>query len=474
MIILIFITLAYTFFRGVYFIYLFQIKEYRFDRFFSRLRENGLLDTLYISRNRIPAISIRNILVLLFLSVSIVLLMLFALENIFIYYSLSFLIFFSPLLALTIVSLAVIFTEIPSQIFRHLLILQAVLKVRSSKSTFIGITGTYGKTSIKEYVSFLLSARYNVAKTEKNMNTAVGIAMGINRFLKKSTDYFVTEVGSYRLGETAQATWYIPFTYGILTGLGNQHLDLYGSRQALVKEETSLLEHIPESGRVYLNHHNTSIQNSLPEIKAQRIMYGFHHSDIKAKILSLRPESTQAQINYHGYEFTIMTHLPGEHSVLNLLPAIAIAMDCGMKPGEIVRRIADLKPVEGKLSVHIGRARATILNDAVNSNVDGFLAALAVLDTYPQKTKYIISQGIIELGVEKRASYERILQELYRINGKLLTTDPFFKKLDTKQGVMIFNDVLQLRDKIVQLMNKHTVVLLEGKLPEDIKKSIMN
>ncbi len=474
MIVIIFITLAYAFIRGLFFIYLYQIKEYRVDRLLSRIRENGILDTFYITRNRMPGISFRNFLIVSFLGLSCSIVFLMAIENKIIYYSLSFLVFFAPFLGFLFVSIAVILTEIPVSLYRFSIILRARQKVRNSKTIFIGITGTYGKTSIKEYLSFLLAAKYNVAKTEKNMNTGVGIAIGINRYLTDTTDFFITEVGSYCPGETWKATWYIPFTYGILTGLGNQHIDLYGSKKALVQEETSLLARIPESGHVYLNHQISDHKELSATIKAKQITYGFHNTSCKAKILTIHTDFTKAQITYRGYSFTITTKLPGEHSILNLLPVISLAMDCGMKPGEIVQRIAQLQPVEGKLSVHSGKAKAIILNDAVNSNVDGFLAALTVLNRYPQKTKYVLSQGIIELGVEKRTSYERILQEISRNNIKLFTTDPFFKKLTNSDSVITFNDVSQMRDKIVTLMNKHTVILLEGKFPEGIVKQIMN
>ncbi len=474
MLIFILITLAYTFYRGFHWVYLYQIKEYRLDRLISHIKEYGVLSTLYTSRTRRPSVSPRNGLLVAFLCVSCILLFLLALERQLLYISLIVLLPFSPALALLIITCGVFATEIPAKIFRSFSILKAVSKVRQSQATFIGITGTYGKTSVKEFIWFILSARFNVAKTDNNMNTGVGIAMGINNNLKKNTRFFVTEVGSYRAGETRQATWYIPFTHGVLTGLGNQHLALYGSRENLIKEETSLLATIPEKGSVYINQGIPQFDRHALSLKANCISYGFHQSDIRARIVSMHAEGTKALIRYKSYEFTIQTCLPGEHSIINLLPAIALAMDYGMKPREIVQRIAELRPIEGKLSIHTGKAKAIVINDAVNSNVEGFLAALSMLKRYPQKTKFIVSPGIIELGGEKRASYEKILHEIYSFHGKLFTIDPLFKKLDFKNEVMIFNDVLHLRDKIVPLMNKHTVVLLEGKLSEEIKKSFMH
>lgn len=473
MIILIFITLAIAYIRGFFFAYLYQIKEYRFDRLVSKINEDGFIKTFYISPVRRPALSIRNILILCLHTGEMIFLFLLALEHQFLYMALIAFIIIAPTLGFLTVTIAVLITEIPVRIYRHFLILQAVIKVRSEKTIFVGIAGSFGKTSVKEYVAHLLSARYNVAKTEKNMNTDVGIAIAINKNLTANTEYFITEVGSYRAGETRRATWYIPFTYGILTGLGNQHVDLYGSRETLILEESSLLYRIPPSGTAYINHSVPNRATLQKEIKAKIKTFDFSHADIKAKIKNITTDKTIAQIQYNGYDFTIETQLPGQHSLLNLLPAIALAMDCGLKPREIVQQIATLKTVEGKLSRHHGKSKAIILNDAVNSNVDGFLAALSVLAHYPQKTKYVVSPGIIELGVEKRQSYLKILEKLYTINAKLLTTDSLFKELDSKNEVMIFNDVLQLRDKIIHLMNKHTVLLLEGKLPENIKSDIL-
>jgi UDP-N-acetylmuramoyl-tripeptide--D-alanyl-D-alanine ligase len=306
------------------------------------------------------------------------------------------------------------------------------------------------------------------------MNTSVGIALSILRHLKKDTEIFVTEVGAYRRGEIKRASWYIPFKYAVLTGLGNQHLDLYGSRENLVHEESSLLYQIPRDGKVYINTSTQLEPKITDKITAQPVTCGIRQGSIRAQIKSIGPSGIRAQIWYQRIDFMIETQLLGEHSLVNLLPAIAIALDLGMKPGTIKAQIASLRPITGKLSLHTGKAKATIIHDGVNSNVDGFIAAIRVLEQFPQKTKYIVSQGIIELGVEKQPSYERILKELSKTQTKLLTTDSLFSSLDKEKRVMIFNDVSDLQKKLNSLINKQSVVLIEGKFPEPVIKNLLN
>ena len=469
---IILLTIIFVFIKGLHILYLFQIKEYRLDRLLSHIREKTIQKVFYTSKNKYPSKSLRNIAIIGFLGLTDLILFLFALENNYAYYFMTFALPFSPFIAFGIIAIASYGTELPVQVYRTLLVLQAYIKVKYSKTVFIGITGSYGKTTVKEYLAHVLGGKFNVAKTEKNMNTNAGIALSILRHLTKKTEFFITEVGAYRKGEIKKASWYMPFSYGILTGLGNQHVDLYGSRKILIDEESSLLYDIPETGKTYINSNIPEKEYVLSSIKAHKVLYGLKHSQVRVHILHQRPTMTTARVSYNGYDFTIVLHLPGEHSLLNILPVIALSIDLGMKPVEITARLDTLRPVTGKLSIHEGRSKSTIINDSVNSNVDGFIAGIKTLHSFSQTTKYIVTQGIIELGVEKRSSYEQILQELYKTNSKLLTTDVLFHELDSENRVMIFNDVSGMQQKLLTLMNRHTIILIEGKFTEAFTKQL--
>lgn len=459
--------------RSFEIIYLFQIKEYRFDRVSSFLRETGYWKYLYTLNIKLPSKSFRNLMLSLYVFGITTILLLLAFEINIIYHLMAYGLIISPFIAFLFVASGIWFTNIPVGLHRNLTVIRAIKKLNFSESVFIGVTGSYGKSSVKEYTYELLAERFSTEKTMKNMNTDVGIALSILRNLKKKTEFFVTEFGAYREGEVSKIAKLIPLKYVILTGLGNQHLDLYGNRETLVKEETFPLKELGTKGTGYipydLEYKNRILQSTVCKI----VTYGTaNNADIKAKITKIDHHGFEASISYRGKTFDIKSKLLGEHSVVNLLPAIALSIDLGINQKVIASKIEKLDYIAGKLSVHEGKNLTTIINDAVTTNVDGFIAAIGVLELFPQKNKFILTKGIIELGVEKSESYDRILKSLNNTNIKLFTTDAMFKKQESKNNVMIFNDVSEMQ-KFITISNRNTIVLLEGRFSTNFISNII-
>lgn len=449
-------------------LYLFQIKEYRFDRFSSMLREQGVITSLYTLRLSFPKKSLRNILILLFSGITLSVLFLYSFEQSMLFSLLSFGFFLAPFTSLGIVFLGVILTTIPSYFIRKAIRYKAIQKVRSSNALFIGVTGTYGKTSTKEYLAHILSGKYNVTKTPKNMNTDVGIAQSIVRFLNSYTEVFIVELGSYRRGELSYASSYIPFSRMILTGLGNQHLDLYGSREALIEEETSPLYSLGKEKTVYVP--DTSLNAGAIDVeRLHPVSFGVSN-DVDIRLINAKSSQygSEGIVQYKNRTVRLKTSLLGVHSLENLLPAIGVACDLGMDVKTIESRITSLKPIKGKLSLHEGPHQSRVLHDGVNSNLNGFLAAISVLQSFPQKKKFIMTQGIIELGVEKRSSYKEILNKLNNTGISLYTTDKMFSTIKTNVNILTFNDVSSMKRGLISHSDSDTIVLLEGIFSKEV------
>ena len=122
--------------------------------------------------------------------------------------------------------------------------------------------------------------------------------------------------------------------------------------------------------------------------------------------------------------------------------------------------------------MHTGFKKTTVLSDLSNSNVEGFIAGIKVLQKFSHKNKIIITQGIIELGVEKGPSYASILRKLYKTDILIFTTDSLFEEIDHERRVKTFNDVASLQQSLLPLLNKHTIVLIEGRFPLRILKKL--
>lgn len=469
MLFLVFIHYFWALIIGFHIIYVFQIKEYRFDRLKSMIKEIGIFRFLYTIKIRIPALTLRNILLILFHLMVTSVLFLFSFEQKSIFGNLGRTFFLAPFTAYLMIAIGVLITSIPSSIIRSWIRYQAMTKVKKSKTMFIGITGSFGKTSTKEYLAYILSGQFDVAKTPKNMNTDVGIALSINRSLKPETEFFITELGAYRKGELNHAASYIPFKFIILTGLGNQHIDLYGSKEALIAEETSPLYNLPSDGKAYLNNKANIIVQDI-----QSATYGVDNGvDVRLEHIGVSSNETTGVITYKNHVLHIQTKLLGAHSLENLLPAIALALDVGMESEVIEKRIATIKPLKGKLSVHTGYNDAIILHDGVNTNFNGFLAAIDVMKLFTSENKIIMTQGIIELGREKRSTYLKILQKMNDAGISLYTTDKLFNTIKSSTPINTFNDVESMQKTLLQQLNKNTLLLIEGTFAQPILDSIV-
>lgn len=459
---------VFIFIKCIDLIYLFQIKEYRFDRINSTIKEKGVFQELYSRSIRFPSKSLRNIALTMCVAFTIGVLFLASYDVPFIDSIFSYGILIFPFISFVLVSFFVLLTSIPVRLFRELVIIQAKQKVSNYHTKFIGITGSYGKTSVKETLAGMLKTQFTTGKTPQNMNTDIGVAQSILRQLTDKTEYFVVEVGAYKRGEVEKASHYIPFSYAVLTGLGNQHVDLYGGREQLIKEESHLLYSVSEDGKVYIHESVPNRKTLIKELKSKVIVYGKHsQADIRYTLERLDEHGSKATITYHDLSVSVSIQLLGEHSVINMLPVVGIAHDLGIPKNRIKAYLESIKPIHGKISTHSGINGSLILNDASNSSVDGCKALIDVLALHKNKQLILVTQGILELGAEKGSSYKELLLKLEKNNITVYTTDIDFRNVCEKYSlsatIKTFNDVSGLEKDLKKNITTETVVGLEGK-----------
>lgn len=453
------ISLVVSFFS----IYYFQIKEYRFDRLIAAIKEQGILYFLIPERILLPKKSIRNINISLVVGLCLLG-----------YYSISILInsyllsFLGPFIVLLFVSLGVVLTGIVSEKNRNKVIKQAQNKRNTSKAIFIGITGSYGKSSTKEYLHHVLSSHFKTGKTIGNYNTNIGVGMSINKNLHEDTEYFVTEMGAYKIGEIKEIADWIKPTYAIITGLSNQHLSLFGSIENLVKAKSELIQQLPQGSSVYINSDVESYKDILEFCNERKVIrYSAFDSSADIFLSSYEPLNgvTKASIKYKNEVFSLESKVKGKHNFVNLLPVIGLTYDLGVPKDHIISSISELHNPFGKLSLHKGINDIDIIYDGYSSNVAGFLSAIEVLDTFKEKDKYIVTKGIIELGKERQTSYLRLLDTASRVGSKIITSDILFKKLDSGDLVTYIKSEQAILS-FVNNLSDNSVVLVEGRFSD--------
>jgi UDP-N-acetylmuramoyl-tripeptide--D-alanyl-D-alanine ligase len=281
-------------------------------------------------------------------------------------------------------------------------------------------------------------------------------------------------MGAYRIGEIKRICNIVHPKYGVLTAIGNQHISLFGSKENIKKAKTELLEALQPDGKAFVNAAIEDHDFIMGKTKCALTWYSADDkSDIYADAITHVADGLTAQIHYKEHSFTIQTKLIGRHNVENLLPAIGLGIDLGISTETIQKAISELENLDFKLSLSNGINGATILNDAKNSNVEGFIEAIKTAKQFPHQKKHIISKGIIELGLEKGESYERIISALNDVGMILVTTDSLFKKIHPEENIIVLNNESEILNYIQEKADKNTLIIIEGKFTKGFVQALV-
>jgi len=286
----------------------------------------------------------------------------------------------------------------------------------------IGITGSYGKTTTKNFLRDIMSLRFRTYATPKSYNTLMGISLAINRDLADDyrSEYFISEMGAYVPGEIDRICQLTPPDIAIVTEIGPQHLERFKTLENTSAAKYEIIKNLKPEGvgvfnwdNVYIQkmvaqgypHTRLTISRELNLTQARRQNVTWIASDIHESLAGLRFTVTHVE---SGREAVLRTSLLGEHNVTNLLLCIAVAWHEGIPLSDIARRIHTLKPAESRLVRQTSAAGITILNDAYSANPKGAASALKVLGMHTDGKRLVITPGMIELGIMQDAENRKL------------------------------------------------------------------
>lgn len=260
----------------------------------------------------------------------------------------------------------------------------------------IGITGSYGKTSCKYFLTKILSAKYNVLMTPESYNTPMGVVRTVREMMKNHHEIFVCEMGAKNIGDIKELCDIVYPQHGIITSVGPQHLESFKKIENVVSTKFELCDAIPDNGKIYLNYDNEYIRNRKTDKKV--ISYGceYESCDYFAKNITVSERGTDFDVCKGDNVYHFSTKLLGRHNVQNLVGCIALALDFGVEYNDISLAVLRLESVPHRLQM-IDGGNITIIDDAFNANPSGTKAALEVLSAF-NGVKVIVTPGMIELG----------------------------------------------------------------------------
>lgn len=341
----------------------------------------------------------------------------------------------------------------------------------------IGITGSYGKTSMKFYLSELLNSRYNTLKTPESYNTPMGVVKTVRMQLKPTHEYFVCEMGARRVGEIAELCDIANPHDGIITSVGPQHLETFNSIENVVKTKFELADSIPAAGKIYLNGDNELIRKKSSQYK-NAVTYGLQEgNDYRATDISVSDRGTEFTVNApDGSSCRYTTRLLGEHNVQNVLGAVAYCHGTGIALEKLVLPVKRIAAVPHRLQLLDTGGDICYIDDAYNSNPSGCRAALSVLGLF-DACKILVTPGMVELGAKQdELNYEFGTEaakvcDFIALVGKA-QTEPIYRGIIDSgypaERVFVADGLNEALEKVKACKtDKKKIVLLENDLPDN-------
>lgn len=468
------------------YINLWFVKEYRFDRMFIYLKTPQGKRILFIPFRR-PPLSPKTI-------------TLFLLSNV----GLSFFFFFMPLPILfrlliidvctfPAISLFVLILKIPTLFYHETLIVLAVRKLRRhAQMKVVGITGSFGKTSTKQFLSTILSTKFNVLSTEGSKNSPIAIAETILKNLRPEHEVFIVEMGAYKQGEIAQMTRMVQPQIGIITAINAQHQDLFGTIEMTMKAKYELIEGLTGKKIAIFNKDNTYTREMIGWAKRDhREVWEYSVDDATRTQKDVRNiiTATDIEATLNGSTFRISfgdkreyvsVSVVGEHQISNILAAVAGAVVTGMTFSDAVRAVSNIRPVPKVMEVHKGINGSIFINDTYNNNPDSARAALKVLHKTKGK-KHLVFQPMVELGSYADSSHEEVGKSAGEVCDEIILTNPNFYTAFQK-GVHSINASMEVRIMSAQdatkalhvSIQKGDTTLFKGKEAEAVYQRLIH
>lgn len=270
----------------------------------------------------------------------------------------------------------------------------------SPRLVTIGITGSYGKTSTKNFLYALLSAKYNVLMTPENYNTTMGVVRTVREHLLPSHEVLIAEMGAKNIGDIKEICDLVHPRYGIITSIGEQHLETFKTVDNIIRTKFELADAIPTDGRIFLNYDNDYICSQKVAVPA--VTYGVKPdsgADYTAADITVDGSGSSFTVTApDGESRRFTTKLLGSHNIQNIVGCIATAHTLGIPLADLVVPVRRLKPVEHRLQL----LPNGFIDDAYNSNPAGFRSALDVLRGF-EGQRVLVTPGMVELGERQDA-----------------------------------------------------------------------
>jgi UDP-N-acetylmuramoyl-tripeptide--D-alanyl-D-alanine ligase len=283
---------------------------------------------------------------------------------------------------------------------------------RQPHTRVIAVTGSNGKTSVKEATATLLQHLAPTLKTEGNLNTETGVPLTLLR-LNPAHRFAVVEMGAQWVGEIAALCRLAPPSIAVVTVVGPEHLEFFGSLENVAKAESEAVASLGSDGIAILNDDDRVVRNMRKQTTGQIVTYGHRlRAMVRAHHVMGDPlTGLRFTLEYGGRHERVLLAIPGEHAVTTALAASAVALSCDMTLPQVATGLSELRPVKRRGEIKPGVHGITLVDDTYNANRQSAEAAVALLHgaRVPKGARrWFVFGDMLELGQHSHAEHAAV------------------------------------------------------------------
>jgi len=343
----------------------------------------------------------------------------------------------------------------------------------------IGITGSYGKTSTKFILAAILSEKYSVLPTPSSFNTPMGLTKVIRTDLEPHHQVFIAEMGARHPGDIRELCELVRPEYGVVTSVGEQHLETMGDIETVASTKFELIEGLKPGGVAFFGADDGGWCDKLfarARCEKYRAGLGSGYLSMYAEDITVGPSGSRFTLSDgEGGRVRCATKLLGKHNIQNIVLSCAVAKRLGMTMEEIARGVSRAQPVEHRLQLIEGANGVTVIDDAFNANPSGAAAAFEVLKSFPGR-HVVVTPGLVEQGEREEELNCRFGQQMGAVVDVAILvgpkrTTPIARGLLSvgfdEDNLNVVKSLAEAQKLIAQIARPGDVILFENDLPDN-------
>ena len=343
----------------------------------------------------------------------------------------------------------------------------------------VGLTGSVGKTTTKEFLYLVLSEKYNTIKTQGNLNNEIGLPQMLFQ-IDAGTEAAVIEMGMNHFGEIHKLSLAAKPTMALITNIGTSHIENLGSREGILKAKLEILDGLEKGSTVILNGDNdllSGVKNDAYNI----VFFGLDNGDFRAENIIQTENETSFEISYYGKKQKIVIPTIGIHNVYNALAAFAVGYFLDIAPDLCAAGLNQYVP-EGMRQKCVSRNGVTFIEDCYNASPDSMKAAISTLSNIKGNKKIAVLSDMLELGSYAETAHTEIGRTVAQSNIDYLLTvgemSHFTAAAAEESGmknVFHFNSKEELTEKLLEILENGDAVVFKasrGMKLEDVIHSV--